>query len=157
MSSNKQHEDNEVTLPTETPVFGVFLGHCKAGGIQFPSARIRWAAPALEGHSPNHWITRGVLPESQFSNAIQKGSLVAQWFKICLAIQGIPVQSKHPGATGAMSHHYWSPNAWILCSATRGAAATGSPHTAVKSGLHSPHQRKPVHSNKDPPQPNYTN
>ena len=87
-------------------------------------------------------------------------SLVAQWLRICLPMQGTWVRSlareDHTchGATKPMcykywacaleaaSHNYWSPHAYSPCSATREATALRSPSTARKSSPRSPQLEK---------------
>ena len=78
-------------------------------------------------------------------------SLVAQWLRIRLPMQGTQVRSlvwEDPICRGAtkpvhhyywacalepMCHNYWSPHTLSPCSATREATAMRSPHTATKS------------------------
>ena len=87
-------------------------------------------------------------------------SLVAQWLRIHLPMQGTWVQSlvrEDPTCHGAAkpvhgnywacalepaSHNYWSPHAYSPCSATRETTATRGPHTAMKSSLRSPQLEK---------------
>ena len=87
-------------------------------------------------------------------------SLMAQWIRICLPMQGTWVWSlvlEDPtfwGATDPVGHNYWaltleptscsywSPCAWSLCSATREASAVRSLCTATESRPHSPQLEK---------------
>ena len=94
-------------------------------------------------------------------------SLVAQWLRIRLPMQGTPVWALVPkdptchGATKPMSHNYWScalepasHNYWALVPqllkpvrlepmlATREATTMRSPHTATKSSPCSPQLEK---------------
>ena len=80
-------------------------------------------------------------------------SLVVQWLRICLPMEGTRVRSlvwEDPTCHGATklvhhnywacaleptSHNYWSPRAWSLCSATREATAMRSLCTTTKSSL----------------------
>ena len=86
----------------------------------------------------------------------EEDSLVVQWLRICLTVQGTCVQSqlgKIPRAVGQQSPCTTTTRgAQSLCSTTREAAAMRSPHTTVKSGPH-PVKRKSAHSNRDPTQP----
>ena len=78
-------------------------------------------------------------------------SLVAQWLRIRLPMQGTQVRSlirEDPtchGATKPMLHNYWarepqllSLRLWSLCSATREAEILRGLRTAMKSGPHLP-------------------
>ena len=78
-------------------------------------------------------------------------SLVPQWLRIHLSMQGTQVRSlvrEDPAcrrATKPVCHNYWArmpqllkPGNWSPCSATREATAMRSPHTAVKSSPCSP-------------------
>ena len=87
-------------------------------------------------------------------------SLVAQWLRIHLPMQETRVRAlvwEDPTCRGAtkpmrhnywacslerVSHKYWSPCTLSLCSATREATATRSPHSATKSSPHSPQVEK---------------
>ena len=71
-------------------------------------------------------------------------SLVAQWLKIRLPMQGMWVRAlvrddpTYHGATKPVSHNNWSPCAYSPCSATREATTMRSPHTTMKSSPRSP-------------------
>ena len=83
-------------------------------------------------------------------------SLVAQWLRICLPMQGTWVWAlvrEDPTCRGAAkpvchnywacalepaSHNYWGPCVRSPCSTTREATAMRSPHTATKSSPRSP-------------------
>ena len=86
--------------------------------------------------------------ERKTNERIEGASLVAQWLRIRLPMQGTRVQAlvrKDPtcrGPTKPTSHNYWSPCAWSPCSATREAAAMRSPHTTTKSSPRSPQLEK---------------
>ena len=87
-------------------------------------------------------------------------SLVAQWLRVRLPVQGTRVRAlvqEDPTCRGAtkpvhhhywacalepVSHNYWSPCTWSPCSATREATAMRSPHTTKKSSPHSPQLEK---------------
>ena len=99
-------------------------------------------------------VLEGNIKES-FKGA-ERASLVAQWLRIRLPMQGTRVRAlvrEDPTCCGATkpahhnywacaleptSHNYWSPCPWSLCSATREATAMRSPHTTTKSSPHSP-------------------
>ena len=78
----------------------------------------------------------------------QRASLVGQWLRIRLPMQGTQVWTlvrEDPtcrGATKPVRHNYWSLRAWRPCSATGEATAMRSPCTATKSSLHSLHLEK---------------
>ena len=89
-----------------------------------------------------------------------RASLVAQWLRIHLPVQGTWVRAlvqEDPTCRGAakpvchnswactldpVSHNYWSPHAWSLCSTTREATTMRSPHPATKSSPCSPQLEK---------------
>ena len=68
-------------------------------------------------------------------------SLVAQWLRICLLMQGTRVRAlvwEDPtcrGAAGPVSHSYWA-CASGACAPQREAAIVRGPRTAMKSGPH---------------------
>ena len=72
-------------------------------------------------------------------------SLVAQWLRICLPMQGTRVRAlvwEDPtchGCNWAREPQLLSLRVWSLCSATREAAIVRGPRTAMKSGPHLPH------------------
>ena len=72
-------------------------------------------------------------------------SLVAQWLRIRLPMQGTRVRAlvwEDPtcrGATGPREPQLLSLRVWSLCSATREAAILRGPRTAMKSGPRLPH------------------
>ena len=98
-----------------------------------------------------------------------RASLVAQWLRICLPMQGTWVQAlvwEDPTccrATKPVHHNYWACALQPACHnywsphATREATAMRSPHTTMKSSLRSLQlekaHRKPACSNEDPTQP----
>ena len=105
----------------------------------------------------------GSLPEVKKTQNCKKSSwtsLVAQWLRICLPMQGTRIRAllwEDPtchGATNPVCHNYWActlepanHNYWSLCaqslcSATREATSTRSPHTTTKSSLHLPQLEK---------------
>ena len=83
-------------------------------------------------------------------------SLVAQWLRICLPVQGTWVQAlvwEDPtchGATRPVSHKLLSLHVWSLCSATREAAIVKGPRTAMKSGPCSPQLEKALAQKRRP-------
>ena len=117
---------------------------------------------------PLHWERRvlttgrpGISPRLLFfKNIFWGASLVAQWLRIHLPMQGTQVRAlvrEDPtcrGATKPVRHNYWacalgpvchscwSPCAWSPCSATRETTAMRSPHTATKSSPRSPQLEK---------------
>ena len=76
-------------------------------------------------------------PESSYLKENGRTSLVIQWIKIRLPMQGTCVQPLvweggcHRGIKTA-SHNCWSPCAWSLCSETREAATRRSPRTTTR-------------------------
>ena len=89
-----------------------------------------------------------------------QASLVAQWLRICLPMQGTWVRAlvrEDPTCHGATkpvhhnywacalepaSHNYWSPCTWSLCSTTRKATAVRSLCAAMMSSPSSPQLEK---------------
>ena len=123
--------------------------------VLFPSGL---SYPSLP-HSPPQNTTLITYPYSH-STAFSRASLVAQWLRICLPMQGTRVRAlvrEDPTCRGATrpvshnywactleptSHSYWSPRAYSLCSATREATTVRSPRTAMKSSPRSPQLEK---------------
>ena len=74
----------------------------------------------------------------------ERASLVAQWLRICLPMQGTRVWAlvwEDPtcrGATGAVSHNYWACASRACAPQQREAAMMGGPRTTMKSGPHLP-------------------
>ena len=130
---------------------------------------------ALEISFMNGWEQlQSLLPPFSLSRSYKSpasASLVAQWLRICLPMQGTRVRSlvwEDPTCRGATklvhhndwtctleptSHSYWSPCTKIPCSATREATAMRSPHTTTKSSPHLPQLEKAHGSNEHPTQP----
>ena len=83
-------------------------------------------------------------------------SLVAQWLRICLPMQGTRVRAlvwEEPtfrGATGPVSHNLLSLRVWSLCSTTREATTVRGPCTAMKSGPHLPQLEKALAQKRRP-------
>ena len=123
------------------------------------------------GRKNGDWICRGKF--SQFKIKVNKkcrASLVVQWLRICLPMQGTWVQFlvwEDPTCCGAMkpmcqSHWPLLSSLWASCnyrarvpwsphSVTREAVPTRSPRTATKSSPCSP-QPENTRSNEDPAQ-----
>ena len=109
------------------------------------------------------WVFYGYcnkLPQTQWLKTTQIWtSLVVQWLKICLPIQGTWVRSLvwedltclRPART--MRHNYWSPGVQSLCSPPRETTATRSPCTIPKSSPAPCNSRVPMCSNEDPVHP----
>ena len=90
-------------------------------------------------------------------------SLIVQWLRICLPVQGAQVWSlvwEDPTCRGAtkpcatttepMCHNGWNPHTWSPCSAVREVTAMRNPRTA--SGEEPPlleTREKPIRSNED--------
>ena len=89
-----------------------------------------------------------------FKNRIDRASLVAQWLRIRLPMQGTRVRAliwEDPtcrGATRPVSHN--SLRVWSLCSATGEAAMMRGPRTAMKSGPHLPQLEKALAQKQRP-------
>ena len=91
------------------------------------------------------------LPHKEQSGA----SLVAQWLRICLPMQGTRVRSlirEDPtcrGATKPVRHNYWA-CASGACAPQQEAAIVRGPHTAMKSGPHLPQLEKALTQKRRP-------
>ena len=85
-----------------------------------------------------------------------RASLVAQWLRICLPVQGTRVRAlvwEDPtcrGATGSVSHNYWACMSGSLCSTTREAATVRGPCTTMKSGPCLPQLEKALAQKRRP-------
>ena len=104
--------------------------------------------------------------KTSFKNNQSRTSLVAQWLRVRLPMQGTRVRAlvrEDPtchGATKPVCHNYWacalepvSPNYWSQCSTIREATTMRSTHTATKSSPRSLQLQKATCSNEDPMQP----
>ena len=72
-------------------------------------------------------------------------SLVVQWLRICLPMQGTQVRAlvwEDPTCRGATGPQLLSLHIWSLCSATREAATVRGPRIVMKSGPRSPQLEK---------------
>ena len=82
-----------------------------------------------------------------FKKVKRGASLVAQWLRVCLPMQGTWVRAlvwEDPTcrrATGPVSHNYWA-CASGACAPQREAAIVRGPRTAMKSGPHLPQLEK---------------
>ena len=85
-----------------------------------------------------------------------RASLVAQWLRICLPMQGTRVRAlvwEDPtchGATRPVSYNLLSLRVWSPCSATREAATVRGPRTAMKRGPHLPQLEKALAQKRGP-------
>ena len=83
-------------------------------------------------------------------------SLVAQWLRICLPMQGAWVRAlvwEDPtcrGAAGPRGPQLLSLRVWNLCSTTREAAIVRGPRTVMKSGPHLPQLEKALAQKRRP-------
>ena len=83
-------------------------------------------------------------------------SLVAQWLRICLPMQGTRGRAlvwEDPtchGATKPCAPQLLSLRVWSLCSTTREAATVRGPHTVMKSGPRSPQLEKALAQKRRP-------
>ena len=90
-------------------------------------------------------------------------SLVAQWLRVSLPMQGTRVRalvwedptcplggSHMPRSNWAREPQLLSLRVWSLCSATREAATGRGPHTAMKSGPRSPQLEKALAQKRRP-------
>ena len=87
---------------------------------------------------------------------INRASLVAQWLRICLPMQGTRVRAlvwEDPtcgGATGPVSHNYWA-CASAACALQREAAIVRGPRIAMKSGPRLPQLEKALAQKRSHP------
>ena len=96
-------------------------------------------------------------PSSQLhQNYCMEASLVAQWLRICLPMQGTRVQAlvwEDPTCRGAAKNHepqLLSLRVWSLCSATREAATGKGLRTTMKTGPHLPQLEKALAQKRRP-------
>ena len=105
-----------------------FFFGCTVQHAELPLPEIEPAPPAVEAWSLNHWTTGKVLYWVHLLTVLNLNkdshpkqnattSLVAQWLRICLPMQGTWVQClvrEDPtchGATKPVHHNYWRPRA----------------------------------------------
>ena len=85
-----------------------------------------------------------------------RASLVAQWLRIRLPVQGTRVRAlvwEDPtcrGATRPREPQLLSLRVWNLCSTTREAATVRGPRTAMRSGPHLPQLEKALAQKQRP-------
>ena len=97
----------------------------------------------------NSLVSNVVFEDMIFANSrkYQGASLVAQWLRICLTMQGTRVRAlvwEDPtcrGTTRPVSHNYWACVSGA-CAPQQEAASVRGPHTAMKSGPRSPQLEK---------------
>ena len=98
----------------------------------------------------------GIYPETTI---IQKepcrASLVVQWLRICLPMQGTRVRAlvwedHMPRSNWAREPELLSLRVWSLCSATREATTVRGPRTAMKSGPRLPQLEKALAQKRTP-------
>ena len=106
----------------------IFWTRYSACGISVTRPGIEPGSSAVKVWSPNHWTT-GEFPRKCILNFIEFWvSLVAQWLRICLLMQGTRVQAlvwedrTCHRAAGPVSHNYWAcasgacaPRQWEAC------------------------------------------
>ena len=92
-----------------------------------------------------------------FQDTIKKkqagASLVAQWLRICLPVQGTRVQAlvwEDPTCRGAAGPVLLSLRIWSLCSTTREVVMVGGPRTMMRSGPRLPQLEKALAQRRRP-------
>ena len=91
-----------------------------------------------------------------FKRYHSRASLVAQWLRICLPMQGTRVRAlvwEDPtchGATRPRESQLLSLRVWSLCSATKEVATVRGPRTAMKSGPRLPQLEKALAQKRRP-------
>ena len=136
-------------------------GECREmwlSGAETCEQKLPWE-PVLGLESWNYNWQIAVPTTLSIINSRGGASLVAQWLRICLPMQGTRLRAlvwEDPtcrGATGPMSHNYWAcasgacapqqgrPQWWEAC----------APRWRVDPARHN--WRKPSHRNEDPTQP----
>ena len=100
------------------------------------------------------------IPGQKWQNFIlfknNGASLVAQWLRICLPMQGTRVsspglgRSHMPRSSWAREPQLLSLRVWSLCSATREAAIVRGPRSAMKSGPRLPQLDKALAQKRTP-------
>ena len=93
--------------------------------------------------------------KNALKNKLFRASLVAQWLRICLPMQGTRVRAlvwEDPtchGATRPVSHNYWA-CASGACAPQQEAAIMRGPRTVMKSGPHLPQLEKALAQKQRP-------
>ena len=113
----------------------------------------------LSQYNLTHTLTLGIFFSwhsiKTFFKKICRASLVAQWLRICLLMQGTRVRAlawEDPtchGATRPVSHNYWACVSGA-CAPQREAAIVRGPRTAMKSGPRSPQLEKALAQKRRP-------
>ena len=89
-------------------------------------------------------------------NVVLRASLVVQWLRICLPMQGTRVRAlvwEDPtccGATGPVSRNYWACTSGACAPPTREAAIVRGLRTAMRSGPHLPQLEKALAQKRRP-------
>ena len=151
---------------SQKALYGMMLFMWYVQNRQSCRLKADWWLPAAGGTASGEWL----LIDAEFLYGIMKmswnwivviaaqlckftknhwigTSLVAQWIRMCLPMQGTWVQSLVQEdstccrATKPVCCNYWNPWAQSLCS-TREAMAMRSPHTTTKSSPSSPQLEK---------------
>ena len=121
--------------------------------------RHSWKKSATSGSTPSPltWPWAGFYRSvsNLDKNTHIQASLVAQWLRVCLPMQGTRVRAlvwEDPtcrGATGPVSHNYWA-CASGACAPQREAAIVRGPRTAMKSGPRLPQLEKALAQKRRP-------
>ena len=135
--------------------------------LPFGSSTPPWHLFREKHHQgPSAGVDRGITGQKASStfqvfwtslkNKSKGASLVAQWLRVCLPMQGTRVRAlvwEDPtcrGAAGPVSHNYWACASWSLCSATREATIVRGLRIAMKSGPRLPQLEKALAQKRRP-------
>ena len=111
--------------------------------LSMPGKLNTWSPPPSKSHNPSPWVGPGhyVPTHTSISRHSFRTSLVGQWLRICLPMQGTCVWSlvwedlTCRGATKPVRHSYWAQVPQLL--------------KPVCPRIHAPHNEKPTHRNKE--------
>ena len=99
----------------------------------------QYANTTVPGPQTPNWRSKPVQIRPELGN-----SLVVQWLRICLPMQGTQVWSldgEYPTCCGAakpMHHNYWSPHTLESVLHNRRSHCSERPYTSLKNSPHSP-------------------
>ncbi|KAJ8790493.1 hypothetical protein J1605_004466 [Eschrichtius robustus] len=133
------------------------IGHLLSAVIDhaLPKRQEKSNWPSRDGFQPAAKTLPTVAKHLKCTN---RASLVAQWLRICLPMQGTRVRalvwedprSHVPRSSWAREPQLLSLRVWSLCSATREAAILRGPRTVMKSGPRLPQLERALAQKRRP-------
>ena len=123
-------------------------------GSQWPNLSVYgWSKNPIDLHTHIQYILRRKKRKTRKSS---RASLVAQWLRICVPMQGTRVRAlvwEDPTCRGAaepVSHNYWACASGACAPQQREAAIVRGPRTVMKSGPHLPQLEKALAQKRRP-------